>query len=170
MAKAFELITSTTVGSGGASSIDFTSIPSTYTDLSVLLSVRQVASGGGPWDNMTIDFNGLTTNQTMRSLITSDGTTATSQSFSRFYDWIDGAGATASTFTNVSAYIPNYAGSNYKSMSIDSVAENNGTIPFLLMGAYLWSATSAINRITFNSNSSTFVQYSTAYLYGIKNS
>ena len=160
-------IQTVTVGSGGASSIDFTSIPQTYTDLYILLSVRQVASSGGVWDNISIDFNGASTNQTMRSLITSNGTSATSQSFSRFYDWIDGNSATASTFSNVAVYIPNYSNSNYKSMSIDSVAENNGTATFLLLGSYLWSSTSAINQVTFNSNSSTFMQYSTATLYGV---
>jgi hypothetical protein len=170
MPDTFTLIASTTVGSGGTASIDFTSIPSSYTDLAIGLSVRQVSSGGGVWDNITIDFNGVTTNQTLKTLITSDGTSAASQSFTRFFDWIDGAGATASTFTSISGYIPNYAGSTNKSMSLDSVAENNGTGTFMLMGAYLWANTSAINRITFNSNSSTFVQYSTAYIYGVKSS
>jgi hypothetical protein len=33
MANTFELIASSTVGSGGAANIDFTSIPATYTDL-----------------------------------------------------------------------------------------------------------------------------------------
>ena len=40
MATTFTKIASVTVGSGGASSIDFTSIPSTYTDLCVKLSTR----------------------------------------------------------------------------------------------------------------------------------
>ena len=167
MANTFELIASSTVGAGGAASIDFSSIPSTYTDLQLITSIRQTIAG--TWENMTIDFNGSTANQTMRSLITSDGSTTGSQSFSRFYDWINASSSTASTFSNVSMYIPNYAGSNNKSMSIDSVVENNGTNTFLLMGAYLWSSSAAINRITLTSNTGTFVQYSTAYLYGVKN-
>ena len=36
----YTLISSVTVGAGGASSIDFTSIPSTYTDLLVKISAR----------------------------------------------------------------------------------------------------------------------------------
>jgi hypothetical protein len=40
MANTFTLIASSTVGSGGAASIDFTSISSTYTDLVVKLSLR----------------------------------------------------------------------------------------------------------------------------------
>ena len=40
MANTYELIASSTVGAGGASSIDFNSIPNTYTDLLVKLSGR----------------------------------------------------------------------------------------------------------------------------------
>ena len=40
MATTYTLISSVTVGSGGAASIEFTSIPSTYTDLVLKLSAR----------------------------------------------------------------------------------------------------------------------------------
>jgi len=167
MANTFELIASSTVGSGGAATIDFTSIPSTYTDLCLKTSLRQ--SIAGTWEAITIDFNGLTTNQTQRVLYTGDGTSASSLSGSRINAWINGSTSTGSTFSNSEFYIPNYAGSNNKSMSIDSVSENNGTVAFLSINADLWAASAAINRITINPNTGTFVQYSTAYLYGVKN-
>ena len=40
MANTFKKIQTVTVGSGGAASIDFTSIPQTYTDLKIVLSAR----------------------------------------------------------------------------------------------------------------------------------
>ena len=44
MAVTHNLISTITVGSGGAASIDFTSIPQTYTDLLVKISLRAVFS------------------------------------------------------------------------------------------------------------------------------
>jgi hypothetical protein len=41
---AYNLIATTTVGSGGAASIDFTGIPQTYTDLFLVSSLRSNAA------------------------------------------------------------------------------------------------------------------------------
>ena len=85
--------------------------------------------------------------------------------------WVPGATATASTFGNGDIYIPNYAGSNYKSASADTVSENNASTGYDDMTAGLWSNTAAITSIAISSfTSSTIIQYSTFYLYGIKNS
>ena len=83
---------------------------------------------------------------------------------------VPNASATASTFGNSEIYIPNYASSGYKSISADSVSENNATAAYAFMAALLWSNSAAINRITITGLGSSFVQYSTATLYGIKNS
>ena len=47
MANTYTLIASSTAGSGGAAYIEFTSIPNTYTDLLVMLSLRTAGGGGG---------------------------------------------------------------------------------------------------------------------------
>ena len=54
------LISSVTVGSGGASSIDFTSIPQTYTDLVVRWSTRGTAAT--VYDQVYVKFNNTTSN------------------------------------------------------------------------------------------------------------
>ena len=54
MPSTYELIASYTVGAGGAASIDFTSIPATYTDLVLKLSSR-TATGGA--NDVYIQFN-----------------------------------------------------------------------------------------------------------------
>jgi hypothetical protein len=77
---------------------------------------------------------------------------------------------TASTFANNEVTIPNYTSSNFKSYSVDSVTENNATQAYAIFVAGLWSNTAAITSITLGLSSANFVQYSTAYLYGIKNS
>jgi hypothetical protein len=79
--------------------------------------------------------------------------------------------ATASTFSNGELYIPNYAGSNNKSSSADGVNENNDTSALSALTANLWSNTAAITSIKLTpATAGNFVQYSTAVLYGIKNS
>ncbi len=167
MPNTFELIASSTVGSGGAANIDFTSIPSTYTDLVVLVSARSVRAQ--TQDGMNIKFNSSTTSFTGRYLATI-GTTPQSGTFTNGAGSIPAANATASTFSSHFIYIPNYAGSSNKSYSIDSVRENNSTTVFELdLIAGLWSNSSAITSIGFYNDNANFAQHSTAYLYGVKN-
>jgi hypothetical protein len=168
MANTYTLIQSVTVGSGGAASIEFGSIPQTYTDLQVLFSLR------GDYDTVVanVRFNGLTTNLSSRLLLGS-GSAASSQSDAsniKMQGAIGASSFTASVFANSSLYIPNYAGATNKSVSVDYVSENNATTAWMGLTAGLWSNTSAITQITLLSSSGNIVQYSSASLYGIKNS
>lgn len=172
MADTYTLISSVTVGAGGASSIDFTSIPSTYTDLCLKISVR--TTNGAYYDALFSNYNGNTSANFSSIRIQGNGTSASSGSSTGNTELVlnnsaVGDTATASTFNNAELYIPNYAGSNYKSSSYDGVGENNATSAIAVLNAGLWSNTSAINRITLTCGGS-FKQYSTAYLYGISNS
>jgi hypothetical protein len=168
MANTFELIASSTVGSGGASSIDFTSIPSTYTDLCIVASVRFANSF--TTQGLAVKFNTLTTNQSVRILY-GNGSAAGSYTDTTVFANANANSSTANTFGNFQLYIPNYAGSNNKSMSIDAVSENNATASSQDLVATLWSASAAINAISLYNygSATTFMQYSTAYLYGVKN-
>jgi hypothetical protein len=166
MANTYIKIASVTVGSGGSTTIDFTSIPSTYTDLKLVSSLR----GDANTVDMTYTFNGLTTNQTGR-LLRGNGSSAATGTDTLIYGLQNASTYTASTFTNSELYIPNYASSNNKSMSQDGATENNATLSYTYLVAQLWSASAAINAISLVAGSSgKFVQYSTATLYGIKNS
>ena len=168
MATTFTLIASTTVGSGGASSIDFTSIPATYTDLVLKFSGR--FPDNGVWAG--IKFNGSTSSFSAK-IIQANGSSVSSSSYTDATTIFltDRNTDTSNTFSNGELYIPNYAGSNNKSFSIDTINENNGSVAYSQLSAYLWANTAAITSITlYPQSSATFVQYSTAYLYGIKNS
>jgi len=167
MANTFTLIASSTVGAGGAASFDFTSIPSTFTDLCIKLSVRSNRGTTGDWIN--ISYNGSTSSFTTK-YIEGSGAAASSGNDTRYIADIDANNSTASTFASTELYIPNYGGAAYKSMSADSVQEQNGTTAYQSIVANLWSNTAAINQITLTCGAGTaFVQYSTAYLYGVKN-
>lgn len=172
MANTFELIASSTVTGATAASIDFTSIPSTYTDLVVNFSTRD--NGGGTFNNIQITFNGSTSGYSDRLLYgtgSSALSAANTSGSSILLTYSTQAGATASTFSNGNLYIPNYKGSQNKSVSIDDVTENNATSAIAALTAGLWSNSAAINRVTLTPNGGqSFVQYSSAYLYGIKNS
>jgi hypothetical protein len=167
MANTMTLIASSTVGSGGASSIDFSSIPSTYTDLVVKLSTRN--TGTDTW--MNLKFNGSSSNWSMRYFQGSGSSVSSGNDPANTYSIQQTISTyTASTFGNAELYIPNYTSSNNKSVSIDHVIETNATTAYQSLSALLWSNSAAINQVTITPNAGTFAQYSAAYLYGIKNS
>ena len=162
----FTLIASSTVGSGGAASIDFTSIPATYTDLCIKISARSASTGAG---NLTLTINGSTANFAYKFLY-GDGSAVVSTSNSTNANSINpGSDYTANTFGNVEIYFPNYAGSTNKSYTSDGVTENNATASYTVFTAGLWSNTSAITSISLGASNGNFVQHSTAYLYGVSN-
>jgi hypothetical protein len=175
MPVTYKKIASVTVGSGGAASIDFTSIPSTFTDLCLELSLR-----GDFASTITyglIEFNNSSSNLSGR-LLAGEGSGSPYSGAYASNVWTIGTGsnATASTFSSVEVYIPNYTASANKSVSIDAVSENNATAASAYLYAGLWSNTAVINRITIHAADSSFaknknwVQHSTATLYGISNS
>lgn len=171
MANTFIKIASVTVGSGGASTITFSSIPSTYTDLVILSSLRDTNAIVGN-AGIRVIFNGSGSGFSTR-WIYGNGTTVLSTTDSG--GWIrvgqvPGANATANTFSNDYIYIPNYTSSNNKSLSADSVMENNATESYMTLTAGLWSNTAVITQVQLQSNSTAWAQYSSATLYGIKNS
>jgi hypothetical protein len=163
MANTFIQIGSTvTVGSGGASSIDFTSIPSTYTDLLLKVCGRDGSISG----TFELRPNNATTNRTTKELY-GTGAAAGSQSQTAFYFDMEPSNYTASTFGSADIYIPNYAGSTNKSFSVDATSENNATTSYMRMAAWLWSSTAAITSLYLYPSSGSIQQYSTASLYGI---
>ena len=168
----YNLIASQVVGSGGAASVTFSSIPQTYTDLLVKCSTRIAGTGGNAVANLTIQFNGSQSNFSGKGL-GGNGSASYSSNYSASNMILtDTTTATSLTFSNNDFYIPNYTSSNYKSFSIDSVIENNATASWAELDAGLWSNTAAITSITFldYTLSNNLAQYSTFYLYGIKNS
>ena len=171
MANTYTLIASNTVSSGGSSYVEFTSIPSTYTDLKLVGSARTDRSDS--WlDYVSLLPNGSSSNISMRRLYGTGSTVGSDTSASYLLAEADGALATSNTFSNFEFYIPNYNSSNYKSLSIDAANENNSsTNNQMSLSAGLWSSTAAITSLRLNVVGGTqFVQYSTFYLYGISNS
>jgi len=155
------------VGAGGQSSITFSSIPSTYTDLIVITSIRTSSTPSGA---VTIAFNGSSASMTTRAIYGNGSSTASYSASNSLGGLVNISTTTSSTFANSQLYIPNYAGSTNKSSSMDGVSENNATGANAFLNANLWSNTAAITSITLTpEGGDNIVQYSTAYLYGVSN-
>ena len=171
MANTYKLISSVTVGSGGAATIDFSSIPATYTDLQILLSTRITGAGFANWDAVICYFNSDTTYTNYSWLqLYGNGSSAGSETNSVNNPLTSNSNTTAttaSTFSNGSIYIPNYTGSSYKSVSSDSVTETNATAALTSLNAVIWNNTATITSIRLQPRSNNFAEYSTATLYGI---
>ena len=157
----FTLIETKTLASAAAS-IEFTEIPQDGTDLVAVISARNSTTQSVG----LISFNGNTTGRTFRYLLGS-GTGASSGDYSGYGFTTAPSSYTANTFSNSKVYIPNYTGSAHKSYSLDDVTENNATSAFMLIGAGLWSNTSAITSVTFTALSGNLVAGSTISLYKI---
>jgi hypothetical protein len=146
-----------------AASIEFTSIPSTFTDLVILISARSNASG---LRDFYISFNGSTSSFTGRNL-NGTGSSAGSDTVARYVGTINGTAQTANTFGSYLVYIPNYAGATNKSFSSDGVTENNATAAYQNISAGLWSNTAAITSVGFTPSSDSLIAGTIASLYGV---
>ena len=160
------LISTLTVGAGGAANIDFTGIPQTYKDLLVRISARESATSN--WV-CTINFNDSSTTYSGKHL-QGDGSSvaAFSEGSSSGQYNVSASSSTANTFGNVDVYIPNYTVAINKSFSMDGVSENNAITAYSRITGDLWATTAAITKISITGNVK--AQYSTVSLYGISTS
>jgi hypothetical protein len=159
-----QAIETVTVGSGGQASIEFTSIPDTYTDLCLLVSVREATTNNAA---IIIDINGSSANLSQRWLY-GTGSSALSAANSQLFLYQTPSNTAANTFGNGSIYIPNYASTTTaKSISIDSVSEDNATGSYQMINAGLYNSTTAVTAITLRAVGGNIAEHSTATLYGI---
>jgi hypothetical protein len=159
-----QLIETKTLGTAAAS-IEFTSIPQDGTDLYVQISCASTTS-----NPHAIRFNGITTGYTFRVLINELGTI---QSYTQAAYSLNGIFAFAtfnSGATNPSSsvvYVPNYAGSQNKSVSVDAVNEANTASVVSGIVAGLWSNTAAITSLSVICSGGNFAIGSMVSLYKI---
>ena len=169
---AYDSIATVTVGVLGAASVDFTSIPSTYTHLQIRGIARDARASAQ--DSMNIKYNNDSGNNYVQyHELYGDGATAaaylgaTPAAFMSL-DRIAGATAGASIFGAVVIDILDYTNTNkYKTQRWLGGSDQNGS-GVVAFGSGLWMSTSAINQITLTGASANLSQYSSFALYGIK--
>lgn len=159
---------------GSAANLQVLNIPSTYTDLVLVMSCRSDSTGIDV-TRIRASFNGDTANNYRSRWIEGrPGSGAYSYaegpSNAVIFGLVPTANATTSTFSNTVITIPNYTDTTAKAFSCDSVAESNSTS--ISYGAHnlvagYWSGTGAITNITTSLEHGNFVAGSTLSLYGI---
>jgi hypothetical protein len=158
------LVSTVTVGSGGAASISFTGIASTSTDIMVVLSGRNTSTT----DAFSVSLNNDTTSgnyQYCNLYGRGSSTPGSGSSSGRFMGQVNTSSTTANTFSTQKIYFPNYASSLQKSFSSDWSWEDNATYNFMAIGAQFWTGTAAISTVTFTTNSNSWAEGSIASLY-----
>jgi hypothetical protein len=164
MAATYQPI-ATTTASGSVSSITFSSIPSTYTDL-VLISSAAIATGA---EDARIRFNSDTATNYSFTVLSGTGTSAvSSRSTNQTFITLDNYGYMTTSSNNIAIVnIQNYANTTTYKTTVGR-SNNAGTGTDAVVG--LWRSTAAINSITIL-NSGTgginFAAGSTFTLYGI---
>jgi hypothetical protein len=170
MANTYKLISSNVLTTTAAT-VTFSSIPSTYTDLTLICSAR--SNQASSVVSSFLQMNSITSGYSV-IFLRGNGSSAsvgsdTSQTKS-FIGNTNGSTSTSNTFANFEIYIPNYNSSNLKAFGSDQVQEENITSPvYRGINSCLLSDTAAITSLTLSTTGS-FVSGSSFYLYGIKNS
>lgn len=164
----FESIATVSVGSGGTSSVDFSSIPSTYAHLQIR-GIFQTSRNAD--SQMYTRFNGDTSNNYSYHTLYGTGSSIGSYGSGTINTgaWGNCGPTTTSVFTTAIIDILNYSSTSmYKTVRILTGWDNNGTGQ-VNFGSFGWRSTDAISSISiFCANSGTTQQYSQFALYGVK--
>lgn len=154
--------TTLTSSSGG---VTFDNLPQTGKDLLLVASIRHSSTS----NSTELRLNGSGTTFTR---ITLRGTGAAASSTSAAEPTLadtatDGNNTTANTFSSVQIYISNYATSANKSISVDTVTENNqvSTQVGQRIVAMNWATASAITTFRIQAETFTLAAQSTFSLY-----
>lgn len=162
---AYDSIATTTVGAGGASSITFSSIPSTYTHLQIRLF------GNAGSSDTFYRLNGDTGSNYVRHYIYGSGASvASSTSLAQTSGSLGYIPVTADTniFGTAVFDLLDYTNTN-KNKTTRSLAghDKNGS-GLIVLYSGLWLNTAAVTSVTVLPNTGNFNQYTSVALYGIK--
>ena len=168
----FSQIATTTVGSGGASSVTFSSIPSDYTHLQLRISCRSTTAAGLSWSRLRMNSDSTNANYKGHQLYGEGSSTASSVfgSESGIAAFLTvGSTGTANVFNAAIIDILDYNNTNkYKTIKVSQGNDTNGA-GYIILHSGVWMSTSSINSLTFlDVNSGNYAQNSIFSLYGVK--
>ena len=163
MPKSFFALDTKTVTTGGVTSVAFTSINQTYTNLILMYSVRSNLSATSDLMNSTI--NSISSGYQSWTWETTGSTPTSSSGGTAIANWqrsaVAAASSTSNVFSNGNMVFSKYNVALAKSAYFTSVAPSTR----LSWGAYTQSTSAAISTLTLSLPSSTFAIGSTFYLY-----
>lgn len=171
----YESIQTVNVGSGGQSTVTFSSIPSTYTHLQIR-SIARSNRTSQTFDDIRLKINNDTSTTFRHHALYGEGagSATVDTSGANVYvlgAWGAGMAGAAATTNNFAASIIDildYANTN-KNKTIRGLdgLDNNGS-GLVALSSSLWTSTTAITSIEISAIGSTIQQYSSFALYGIK--
>lgn len=154
----FHPLQTITVGSGGASSIEFTSIPGTYQHL-------QIRFNAFPGGDIRLYFNG-TTSTYRNHVLNGNGATAGAGSYAAPY--INNGGQTNSSYCTAHIIdILDYADTSKTTVARSFWGFDQNGSGRVGINSVIWTTTSAVTQIELSSTGS-IAQHGTAALYGVK--
>jgi hypothetical protein len=161
----------TATASGSSPTLEFTSIPSTYTHLQIRMLTRSTRSATS--SNIYIGFNSDTTTGNYNGhMLQGDGSSASASgkigSTTSFMSATSAASNTSGIFSGVVIDVLDYANtSKYKtSRGLSGYDANGSGLIYLASG--LWMNTNAVTSIQITDPLGNFASGSVATLYGIK--
>lgn len=159
----YESIQTVTVGAGGSTSIDFTSIPSTYKHL-------QIRSLQLSTTDFFMQFNGDTgNNYNAGHQVRGDGSSATAAALGQNTGMYFGFTGSGSAYGATVADILDYRNTSKYTTVRQLIGYDANGSGFVALRSNLWMNTAAITSIKiFPISSGTISQYSSFALYGIK--
>lgn len=161
MPATYEPIATTTLGSAAAT-ITFNSVPSTYTDLRIVLICSSASGSIFP----KVIYNNSTAGLYSSTFLNGSGTSASSNAVSG-YAYIQLANnGTSTTPVLYTLDVFSYAGSTFKTTLITTNEDNNGS-GAVARSVNLYQSTSAISRVDLYTGGNNFAIGTTATLYGI---
>jgi len=168
---AYDSIATTTVGAGGAASITFTSIPSTYTHLQIRFMGRSLYSAAN--DSILVRYNSDSGSNYVIHRLYGDGSSAGAQAFTSQTYTIAGdmpaATASLSQTQGVSIIdVLDYGNTNKNKTTRVLAGRDENGVGYVWFNSSLWLNTAAITSITVLAGNGSLAQYSQAALYGIK--
>ena len=162
---AYESIATVTVGAGGTSAIDFTSIAGTYSHL----QIRAIAKGGeATYSQFKIQLNSDTGNNYSTHAVYGTGSAAGAEGFANYPYGSLYSGSTTN-FGAIIVDILDYANTNkYKTIRTLAGVDGNGS-GIIDLASASWRNTNAVTAIKVTTaGTGTIAQYSSFALYGIK--
>lgn len=165
-------IATISVGSGGVSSIDFTSIPTTYEHLQLRALVRTTSTTDSTGTYLAYNFNNDTTgiygtHVLKGSSYVETAFVGTGQTVG-YMERVAGANQASNVFGVIIMDILDYSNTNkYKTVRHIGGFDGSGSGQVGIFST-LYRSTSAVNRLTFYPATNLFAQYSHFALYGIK--
>ena len=163
--SSYESIATVTVGSGGQSTVSFSSIPSTYKHLQIRYIGRTSSN-----QNTIMRFNGDTgTNYSLHFLYGQGSSTGAAAETPQTYIYTDVLTGSTTGYTAAVIDILDYTSVN-KNKTVRSLSgqDLNGTASYVFYSSGVWrNSSTAITSITFYGGAN-YDQYSSFALYGIK--